>query len=63
MTAPSMTAKEDPDPRRPEPGFAELLRGNLLVLGYVALGVAAAWLLWRGLVWLFPDVAWLQPRA
>ena len=43
-------------------GFLELLKGNLKVAGFSLLIAVLAYGLWRGAVWLFPDVDWLQPR-
>ena len=48
-----------PEPK-PEPTFGELLRGNARVLFGVALYAVIAFGIWRGLVWLFPDIAWLR---
>ena len=50
----------EPPRERQAPNFAQLLRGNLRVLGYVALLVLLAYGTWRGLVWLFPEVEWLR---
>ena len=44
----------------PEPSFGELLRANLRVVGWLILVALAAFALWRALLWVFPDVAWLR---
>lgn len=43
------------------PRFGELVRHNARLVAGVLVAAGAAWLVWRGLVWLFPDVEWLQP--
>lgn len=48
---------------RPSLSFGELLRANVRLLALVVVYVALAYAGWRGLVWLFPDVAWLQPKG
>ena len=48
-----------PDPRR-APTFGELLAANARMLGVVLLYAAIAFGAWRGLAWLFPDIAWLR---
>ena len=43
-----------------EPTFGALLGQNLRLMAIVLVMAALAWLTWRGLAALFPDVAWLQ---
>jgi hypothetical protein len=40
--------------------FKALLRANLAVLTGVGVFVALAYLLWRGIAALFPEIGWLQ---
>jgi len=46
-----------------EPTFLELLASNARLVGWGLAAVGGAWLLWRGLVWLLPDAAWLRGRG
>ncbi len=48
------------DEEKREPTFAELFTANLRLLSRVALVALAAFLIWRALLWVFPDVAWLR---
>ena len=49
------------DVRPPEPpSFRALLWGSLRTAAAALVLAALAFGLWRGLVWLFPDVEWLR---
>ena len=49
---------------KPEPSVAALLMANLKVLLGVAAFAGFAFVIWKGLASLFPEVAWLQgPRG
>ena len=49
---------------KPEPSVGALLLANLKVLLGVAAFAALAFLAWKGLASLFPEVGWLQgPRG
>lgn len=48
---------------REEPTFAALLGQNLRLMALVLAIAAVAWLVWRGLAAMFPDLAWLQVGA
>lgn len=49
---------------KPEPSVAALLMANLKVLLGVAAFAGLAFVVWKGLASLFPEVAWLQgPRG
>ena len=48
------------DPERGEPGFGELLAASVRLCAMVAVLALLAWLVWRGLVVLFPDTSWLR---
>ena len=51
--------QSEPD-QQPEPTFGGLLRANLKLVGLVMLFAAVAFLIWRGLLLLFPDLEWLR---
>ncbi|MFT5152240.1 MAG: hypothetical protein ACI841_002232 [Planctomycetota bacterium] len=58
----STTGQEaDTAPRaRVEPSWRELFASNLKVVGAALAFAAMAYMVWRGLRLLFPDINWLQ---
>ena len=48
---------------RPVPSFGELLASNARLVGWGMAAIVAAWVVWRGLVWLLPDTVWLRGPA
>ena len=56
--------EENPVEAKPEPSVGALLLANLKVLLGVAAFAVLAFLTWKGLASLFPEVGWLQgPRG
>ena len=64
MSADPPNDEEEPVAAKPEPSVGTLLLANLKVLLGVAAFAVLAFLAWKGLASLFPEVAWLQgPRG
>ena len=64
MSVDRTSDEEKPVEAKPEPSVGALLLANLKVLLGVAAFAVLAFLAWKGLASLFPEVAWLQgPRG